>query len=137
MKRALTIGILFLAMVVGSGTWSSHNRRSHQQRCLLNMEMLYSAAVSSCLEQKLRPDELLSIEKLAAYVRPSDIVCPSGHVPYPAFSVLQGPTCPNGHQFEPGVKRPLRTSSSDRKVAGLYLSNGLTNLIDEAGGQIP
>jgi hypothetical protein len=137
MKRTLTIVVLLVAIVVGGGMWALHTRSSHQRRCLLNMEMLYSAAISSCLEQKLKPDELLSIEQLAVYVRPPDIACPSGHVPYPEFSVPQGPTCSNGHEFEPGVKRPLRTSSSNRKVAGLYLANGLTNLIDEAGGQPP
>lgn len=101
------------------------------------MEILYSAAVSVCLEQKLKPDELLNMERVAPYVRPSDLACPSGHASYPAFSVLEGPTCPNGHEFEPGVKRPLRTSSSNRKVAGLYLVSGLTNLVDDIGVQQP
>ena len=109
----------------------SRTRGGHQRQCVQNMGMFYSAAVSVCLEQKLRPDELLTVDRLAPYLRPSHLTCPSSHAPYVGFSVLEGPKCPSGHEFEPGVARPLRTSSSNRKVAGLYLATGFTNLVDD------
>ena len=131
MKRALTIGLFLLAMALGGAIWAWRTRSSHQRQCLQHMEMLYSAAVSVCLEQRLKPDELLTIDRLAPYVSPSELVCPRSHAPYPAFSVLEGPKCPSGHEFEPAVLRPLRTSSSNRKLAGLYLATGFTNLVDD------
>ena len=126
MKLAITVGILAVALAAGF-LWL---RKSRGQTCQVHMNMIYSAAVSYCLEQKLSPQEVLPTEKLAKYVKGSDIFCPLARVPYPAFSVLQGPRCPNGHQFEPGVPRPLKTSSSS-KGAGLYRAYGFTNLIEE------
>jgi hypothetical protein len=134
MKRAL-IGVVLLVVALGGAIWLSRTRSNHQRYCLHNMEGLYSAAVSVCLEQRFRPDESLTVDRLAPYVRPADLSCPSSHTRYPAFSVIEGPKCPSGHEFEPGVPRPLRTASSNRKVAGLYLATGFTNLVDGAGGQ--
>jgi hypothetical protein len=137
MKRALTIAVVVLGVALGGMIWASRTTGRHERQCHQNMEFLYSAAVSVCLEQKLRPDELLTIDRLAPYLRPSVLTCPSSHASYAAFSVLEGPTCPTGHKYAPGEKRPLRTSSSNRKVAGLYLANGFTNLVDDARGQQP
>lgn len=93
------------------------------------MNILWSAAISHCLAERQAPDELLTVETLAAYVRAGDLACPSGHQPYPEFSVFQGPVCVNGHQFEPEVKRPFRARRGERKLAGLYRATGFTNLI--------
>jgi hypothetical protein len=131
MKRALIIGAVLLVIVFGAAFWLSRTRSSQSQQCRQHMQMLYSAAVSVCLEQRLRPDETLSIDRLAPYLRPSDLACPASHAPYPAFTVLDGPRCPGGHEFEPGVPRPLRIPASNRKVAGLYLATGFTNLVDD------
>lgn len=131
MKRAFIIAAVLLAIVLGGAVWVSRGRSSPEQQCRQNMEVLYSAAVSVCLEQRLRPDESLSIDRLAPYLMPRFLTCPESHARYPAFSVLDGPKCPNGHEYAPGEKRPLRTSSSNRKVAGLYLATGFTNLIDD------
>jgi hypothetical protein len=131
MKRTLIIGALLLAMVLAGALWVSRTRSSREQQCRQHMQRLYSAAVSVCLEQRLRPDETLSIDRLAPYLRPSDLVCPASHTSYSSFSVLDGPKCPSGHEFEPGVPRPLRIPASNRKVAGLYLATGFTNLIDD------
>jgi hypothetical protein len=106
------------------------SRTSHEQQCRHNMEMLYSAAVSVCLEQRLRPDESLTIDRLAPYLLRRFLRCPESHARYPVFSVLDGPKCPSGHECEPGVPRPLRIPASNRKVAGLFLATGFTNLIE-------
>lgn len=58
--------------------------------------------------------------------------CPCGQMEYAPFRVLNGPVCPNGHQFLPGVDRSIRASAADRKPSGLYLTFGFTNLIDDA-----
>ena len=91
----------------------------------------YSAGVSYCLEQRLQPDAVLSVEKLAVYVRPQDVICPCGPKPYPSFAVLEGPICPYGHRFLPGVARPIRVPASNLKLAGLYRATGFTNLIQD------
>jgi len=100
------------------------------------MERLYGAAVSYCVEQNLKPDCVLSVDRLLPFLRPADVECPDGHRPYPDFSVLQGPTCPNGHQFAPGVTRPLRASAANSNLAGLYRASGLTNLIESGAERI-
>lgn len=123
------MAMVLLAAVIGGKWWSAHVRKSHEQQCLGNMERLYSAAISSCLEQRKGPDEVLKFDDVAAYVRPLDRVCPDGDIPYASFSVLQGPVCPHGHQFLPGEKRPLTASANNAKLRGLYMVSGFTNLI--------
>ena len=125
MKLAVIVGIVAAALIAGF-LWL---RQSRQQTCQVNLGMLYSAAVSYCLEQKLSPSEELPVEKLAAYVKHPATVCPLARVPYPSFSVLQGPRCPNGHPFKAGAERPLKVSA-ESKVAGLYREYGFTNLIE-------
>jgi hypothetical protein len=127
MKLAIIVGVLAVALAAGF-VWL---RQSRGQTCQVNMGMLYSAAVSYCLEQNLSPSEVLPMDKLAAFVKDSNTACPLARVPYPAFSVLQGPVCPNGHPFEPGRHRPLKIASTNSKVAGLYRAHGFTNLIEE------
>jgi len=93
------------------------------------MNMLYSAAVSHCLESSQSPDTVLKFDDVAKYVRPTDRYCPDGETPYASFSVLQGPVCPHGHQFAPREARPLKTTTANAKVASLYAAFGFTNLI--------
>ncbi len=119
-----------LACYVLAGALCSCSRVSVEQDCSNKMNQLYSAAVSVCLEQRLKPDQVINMSVLSAYVRPTDLVCSAGKIPYSSFSVLQGPACPNGHKFEPGAARPLRVPSSNFKVASLYEAHGFTNLID-------
>ncbi len=129
MKRAGILCILLLTVFTGIKWRTAHVRNSHEQRCLSNMEILYSAAISFCLEQQKGPDEVLKFDDVAMYVRPLDRVCPVGDIPYASFSVLQGPVCPHGHQFLPGEKRPLTASANNAKLSGLYMVSGFTNLI--------
>lgn len=129
MKRAGILCILLLTVFTGIKWRTAHVRNSHEQRCLSNMEILYSAAISFCLEQQKGPDEVLKFDDVAMYVRPLDRVCPDGDIPYASFSVLQGPVCPHGHQFLPGEKRPLTASADNAKLSGLYMVSGFTNLI--------
>ncbi len=128
-KKGIPIIFLLVVMVLALKWWSAQVRKNHEQRCRSNMEVLYSAAISSCLEQKKGPDEVLNFDEVAMYVRPMDRVCPEGHIPYASFSVLQGPACPHGHQFLPGEKRPLTASANNAKMRGLYMAYGFTNLI--------
>jgi hypothetical protein len=73
----------------------------------------------------------VSVATLRPYLK-GDIQCPAGRVEYPPFVVLQGPICPNGHQFAAGDPRPLCASPGDVKLAGLYRAFGFTNLVEKA-----
>jgi hypothetical protein len=129
MKRLGLIAVVLAGIVGGVGSlW--HARSNQERYCQANMRMLYSAAVSYCLEQSLAPDKTLSVQSLAAYLRPGGTVCPTRGARYPDFSVVNGPICPKGHRFLPGEPRPLRTASSNFKLAGLYRAYGYTNLIE-------
>lgn len=125
-KVLLLIAALVLGGVAMAAFWSFQVHRSREQLCVNQMRNLQSAAVSYCLEHKLGPGAVVSVGDLATYTR-SLTVCPRGGISYPAFSVLQGPSCPNGHLYRPGAPRPLR--AADPKTAGLYLKFGLTDLI--------
>jgi len=127
LKVLLLIAALVVPLLMVAGFWSLRVRRSHEQLCVNHVRMLHTAAVSYCLEHKLEPDHAVSVGDLEGYVQPSFTNCPSGGAYFP-FSVLQGPSCPNGHLFEPGEARPLR--ATHLKTAGLYREFGLTNLID-------
>jgi len=79
MKRVVTSLLAFVVLLGGAGLWTTHVRESRWRRCESNMEQLYSAAVSDCLQNKLKPDMLLGVEELelGSFVRPGDTVCPS------------------------------------------------------------
>jgi hypothetical protein len=102
------IRIVVAGLLVLGAAGILYSRHLHQKRCERNMEELYGADVSYCLEHKLNSDSVITLDQLASFMRPNDLECPLGHEPYPAFSVLQGPKCPYGHRFAPGARRPLR-----------------------------
>jgi len=135
MKRALIFWAIVVGLAVGAAFLASYVRISHERQCVTNMGHLYAAAISFCLEQQLRPDASVTMDDLATFVTPWTLACPSGHDKYSRFTVLEGPTCPNGHKFAPGEKRPLRTTASDRKLAALYLHHGFTNLVYDGSHQ--
>ncbi|MFC1462846.1 hypothetical protein ACFLQU_04490 [Verrucomicrobiota bacterium] len=85
----------------------------------------------------MSPSVVLDLDGPSAYVafREKAAVCPSSKKYYPPFSVLHGPVCPGEHKFAPGVERPFRAHTEDRKLAGLYRAFGFTNLIEEAEQQ--
>jgi len=128
MKRAVTVVVFCLVLFTIAGLWTVGVRCSHTQLCVNHMRNLYTAAVSYCLEHRLGPNVRITVSELRGYVSSEVTVCPDGDAAYPAFTVLDGPSCPNGHRFMPERARPLR--ASDPKTAGLYLEFGLTNLID-------
>jgi hypothetical protein len=100
---------IVVSLLLGlGGAGILYSRHLQQKRCERNMEEVYGAAVSYCLEHKLNPDSVITLGQLAPYLRPGDLECPLGHQPYPAFSVREGPKCPYGHRFAPGALRPLR-----------------------------
>jgi len=124
----VVVGVLLTLVCIG-GLWALRMHRIDQEDCVNNMRQLYGAAVSYCLVERLSPTSVLSVSTLSPYLK-SGTVCPAGQSAYPPFSVLNGPICPNGHEFEPGLSRPIRAASYDRKLAGVYLAHGFTNLID-------
>jgi hypothetical protein len=129
-RKRLGIIVLPLLIIASiAGGWDVYVRKKREQRCLLNMESLYSAAVSHSLAEKLSADSLQSVDTLSQYLNTGSTRCPSGTAFYASFTVLQGPVCPNGHVYAPGVERPLKTTTANRKVAGLYLASGYTNLV--------
>jgi hypothetical protein len=81
--------------------WAGAARQVREQNCDNRMRQLQSAAVSYCLERGLAPDSVISVDDLETYLRPGTIACPSGTEAYPAFSAVQGPSCPNGHALRP------------------------------------
>jgi len=131
LKKALIFVTLLVVLSCGAGFWTLHLRHTHEEDCISNMRQLYGASVSYCLEHRLSPESVLSLESLSPFLK-GPVICPNGHSAYAPFSVLNGPVCPNGHELEPGLKRPIRTASCNRKVAGLYRAYGFTNLIDSS-----
>ncbi len=129
MKKALALVVALLVSIGGASLWWLRLRHIHERDCLNNLRQLDGAAVSYCLMERLSPTSILSVATLSPYLK-SGIMCPSGRSGYQPFSVINGPACPNGHELFPGVQRPLRAASSNRKVAGLYRAFGFTNLID-------
>lgn len=132
MKSHLWIVLLLLTVALATVFWILQTHRIHEQDCLNNLRMLQSAAVSYCLEHKLGPDAMLNVGTLSPYLKPGTIACPDGRAPYPPFSVLQGPSCPNGHSFAPEATFPLK--ATDPKTAGLQRNFGSTNSIEAAPG---
>jgi hypothetical protein len=131
MKNVLIIAAVCLVVACLGWLGMLRNRNVDENHCINNMRVLDGAAVSLCLAHRLSPSSMLSMATLSPYLRPGTR-CPSGQSDYPPFSVLTGPSCPNGHVFMPGVERPRRATASNRKLAGLYLVHGFTNLIDPA-----
>ena len=134
MKRIL-LGAAVLAVLLAlycgiARFWSAHVALREEQECINNMGILESAAVSPCLEYRLNAKTMITMENLLPFLRPGQTNCPAGGEPYASFSVLYGPVCPNGHKFEPDISRPFRAPSANRKLGGLYIASGLTNLID-------
>jgi hypothetical protein len=130
-RKGLLAAAVFAALLCLGSLWALRTRAVNQQQCLNNMRQLHGAAVSYCLMERLSPTSVLSVATLSPYLK-SGIICPAGQSGYAPFSVLNGPVCPNGHAFEPGVPRPFRAPSTNDKVGGLYLEFGFTNLIDQA-----
>src|SRR2546426_1592027 len=119
MKKLLAIVGVLTVLLCAATLWVLRMRSSEHQQCVNNMRQIYGAAVSYCLMEQLSPTSDLSVATLSPYLK-SGIICPAGRSGYPPFSVLNGPVCPNGHEFEPGIRRPIRTGSSEGKLAALY-----------------
>lgn len=125
----MLIAVLVVTLLALAGFWGLRVSRSEEQLCVHPMRNLQSAAVSYCLENKRGPDSMVGVDALVMYANPGLTVCLGGGPSYP-LSVLQGPSCRNGHLYEPGVARPLRATYL--KTAGLYLQFGLTHVSNPA-----
>src|SRR5258705_6959713 len=106
MKKLIAVVGVLLALLCFGGQRFLRGRTNRQQ-CVNNMRQLDGAAVSYCLMDRLSPTSILSVTTLSPYLK-SGTICPAGRSGYAPFSVLNGPVCPNGHAFEPGVPRPFR-----------------------------
>jgi hypothetical protein len=131
MKKLIAILALFLALLCAAGFWALSTQTVKQQQCLNSMRQLDSAGVQYCLEQRLNPTSVLSLATLSPYLK-HDTKCPSGQGDYASFTVFNGPVCPNGHPYEPGVPRPRRATYAQGDLLGaLYQEFGFTNLLDD------
>jgi hypothetical protein len=131
MRKLIPILALFLALLCAAGFWALRTQSVRQQQCLNGMRQLDSAAIQYCLEQRLSPTSVLSFATLSPYLK-ADTRCPSGQSDYAPFTVFNGPVCPNGHPYEPGVPRPRRATYAEADLLGaLYKEFGFTNLLDK------
>lgn len=131
MKKLIAILAVSLALLCIAGVWALRMQALKPQQCLNNMRQVDSAAIQYCLEQRLNPTSALSVATLSPYLRPNTR-CPSGQSDYAPFTVFNGPLCPNGHPYEPGVPRPRRATYAEKDLLGaLYKEFGFTNLLDK------
>ena len=130
MKPILSAISVVLVLLAAAGFWVLRTPSVRQQQCLNGMRQLDSAAIQYCLEQRLSPTSVLSFATLSPYLK-ADTRCPSGQSDYAPFTVFNGPVCPNGHPYEPGVPRPRRATYAEGDLLGaLYKEFGFTNLLD-------
>jgi len=130
MRKLIAILGLFLALLSVAGIWVLRGQVVRQQQCLNSMRQIASAGIQYCLEQRLSPTNLLSFATLSPYLK-RDARCLSGQSDYAPFTVFNGPICPNGHPYEPGVPRPRRATYAEHDLLGiLYRAYGFTNLLD-------
>jgi hypothetical protein len=129
-EKLISILGLLLALLCAAGFWVLRTQTVKQQQCLNNMRQVDSAGIQYCLEQHLSPTNVHSFATLSPYLK-SGTRCPSGESDYAPFTVFNGPVCPNGHFYEPGVPRPRRASNAEGDLLGaVYMQFGFTNLLD-------
>ena len=130
MRKPIAILGLLLALLCAAGFWALQAQAGRQQQCLNNMRQVDGAAIQYCLEQRLSPTNALSLATLSPYLR-RGTKCASGQSDYAPFTVFNGPVCPNGHPYEPGVPRPRRATYAEHDLLGaVYRQFGFTNLLD-------
>jgi hypothetical protein len=130
MKTILPAVVAVVVVLAVAGFWALRTQSVKQQQCLNSLRQLDSAVIQYCLEQRLSPTNVLSVAAVAHYLKP-DMRCPSGPSDYAPFTVFNGPVCPNGHPYEPGVPRPRRATYGEHDLLGiLYKEFGFTNLLD-------
>src|SRR2546427_7986030 len=100
-----------LAVVLASVAWvagCTHRRAENAKtECVRNMEIIWGAAGSYCLENKKAPDFVCSVEMLAAYMKDGHAPrCPLGEIDYEPFTVSTGPSCPNRPDVHLGHRYP-------------------------------
>ena len=89
----------------------AHVRKvSQRNTCVSNMWMLWDCARSYSMARSIPVDRLVDPKISASdYVRGNVVpICPAGTQPYGPFRLLDGPTCPNGHELPPKGRRELR-----------------------------
>ena len=136
MKSKMLMGcMVVVAVVLFAIQWNS---KHNAEVCINQMRQWTAAAESYCLAEHHGPAERIRLEVLATYVKNGmkQAICPSGGKPYAAFTVANGPVCPNGHSMEPGMTRQFR-APTESKLAGVYEAAGWSNLIDKAGHTEP
>jgi hypothetical protein len=95
---------LVTALIVGCVP--SREERAKAE-CVRNMEIIWGAAGSYCLENKKSPDFICSPQLLTNLIKYGRVPrCPSGDVDYNPFVVDSGPRCPSRPDLHSGHKYP-------------------------------
>ena len=105
-KSAITFA---LAVVAIAGLAGCAQRRSDRAKadCIRNMEIIWGAAGSYCLENKKSPDFVCSPQMVTNYIKDGRVPkCALGTADYQAFVVETGPRCPNRPDLHFGHKYP-------------------------------
>lgn len=127
-----TIVIILLLAIIAIPSFLKARKQAQQNACMNNMRISWSGAVQHCFANRISPDKVLNVNEFSSSIGTRWLVCPAGKEPYAPFSVFQGPVCPNGHQFAPGVQRPIKAHVGDGPFSALYKEFGFTNLIEKA-----
>lgn len=103
----------FLLVVFGVGAGCSSVR---EKRCVEAQIRLWAAARAYAAECSITENTLISPAELVPYLSlagsTNDLMCPVTGVPYPPFTVKDGPTCPSGHMVR-AEDLPWHTKQGD------------------------
>lgn len=91
MQLGLLVAFLLIVFVVIIGC--EKNSQSPQEICLENLAMIWDAAGSHYLENRIKPDELIFPKNLLGFFK---VVprCPLSGTDYAPFKLSDGPKCP-------------------------------------------
>ncbi len=94
LSRRRIILIVIVALVIAVIFHKSHKEETAE--CLNNMKMIWGASVSHLLENKLMGNTVISMPKIAPYLKGGVAPkCPKDTNEYASFVFDRGPRCPN------------------------------------------
>jgi hypothetical protein len=106
LRHHLALALAFIGFATVVGCRDRGNEKA-KAACVRNMEILWGAAGSYCLEHRESPEFVCSPVMLSGYLkegRPPR--CPLGEQDYAPFAVSIGPRCPNRPDLHSGQKYP-------------------------------
>lgn len=102
MRSRILIFVGILVVVAGMAAYfkvEANRANQIQRRCVGNMELLSSAAVSHAMNNELSLDTRIEAAVLVQYFPDhSSLKCPLGDAEYPPFVIKEGPHCPNSEE---------------------------------------